>query len=84
MNALVFDLDSVGVDEVLTLFLRMGKEPGLRRLPQPTFLVMSGTGLHIYYVFDEPIELFPNIKLQLKRLKYTFKASQTTFNKSET
>ena len=75
MNALVFDLDSVGKDELLTLFLRMGQEPGLRRLPQPTFLVMSGTGLHIYYVFDEPIELYPNIKLQLKKLKYdlTFK-----------
>ncbi len=75
MNALVFDLDSVGKDELLTLFLRIGKEPGLRRLPQPTFIVMSGTGLHIYYVFDEPIALFPNIKLQLKKLKYdlTFK-----------
>ena len=75
MNALVFDLDCVGKDELLTLFLRMGQEPGLRRLPQPTFLVMSGTGLHIYYVFDEPIELYPNIKLQLKKLKYdlTFK-----------
>ena len=75
MNALVFDLDAVGKDELLTLFLRMGQEPGLRRLPQPTFIVMSGTGLHIYYVFDEPIDLFPNIKLQLKKLKYdlTFK-----------
>ena len=75
MNALVFDLDSVGKDELLTLFLRIGKKPGLRRLPQPTFIVMSGTGLHIYYVFDEPIALFPNIKLQLKKLKYdlTFK-----------
>ena len=75
MNALVFDLDCVGKDELLTLFLRMGQEPGLRRLPQPTFLVMSGTGLHIYYVFEEPIALFPNIKLQLKKLKYdlTFK-----------
>ncbi|HEY4543357.1 MAG TPA: HTH domain-containing protein [Tissierellaceae bacterium] len=75
MNALVFDLDCVGKDELLTLFLRMGQEPGLRRLPQPTFLVMSGTGLHIYYVFDAPIELYPNIKLQLKKLKYdlTFK-----------
>ncbi len=75
MNALVFDLDSVGKDELLTLFLRIGQEPGLRRLPQPTFLVMSGTGLHIYYVFDESIDLYPNIKLQLKKLKYdlTFK-----------
>lgn len=70
MNALVFDLDSVGKDELRNLFLRIGKKPALRTLPQPTFIVMSGTGLHLYYVFEEPIDLFPNIKLQLKSLKY--------------
>jgi len=70
MNAMIFDLDCVGENELMTLFLRIGKEPGLRKLPQPTFIVMSGTGLHLYYVFKEPIDLFPNIKLQLKRLKY--------------
>ena len=75
MNALVFDLDSVGKNELKTLMLRIGKKPGLRTLPQPTFIVMSGTGLHIYYVFEDPIDLFPNIKLQMKQLKYdlTFK-----------
>lgn len=75
MNALIFDLDSVGINELKTFLLRAGKEPGLRTLPQPTFIVLSGTGLHIYYVFEEPIDLFPNIKLQLKALKYdlTFK-----------
>ena len=36
----------------------------------PTFLVLSGTVLHIYYVFQEPIDLYPNIKIQLKSLKY--------------
>lgn len=36
----------------------------------PTFLVLSGTGLHVYYVFQEPVDLFPNIKVQLKSLKY--------------
>lgn len=70
MNAMIFDLDCVGENELMTLFLRIGKEPGLRKLPQPTFIVMSGTGLHLYYVLKEPIDLFPNIKLQLKRLKY--------------
>ena len=75
MNALVFDLDSVGENEIKNLLLRMSKKPGHRTLPKPTFIVMSGTGLHIYYVFDRPIELYPNIKLQLKSLKYdlTFK-----------
>lgn len=71
MNALIFDLDGVGIDEIQTLFLRFGGEPGkLRRLPMPTYLVLSGTGLHLYYVFQEPIALYPNIKLQMKSLKY--------------
>ena len=52
MSALVFDLDSVGKDELRNLFSRIGKKPALRTLPQPTFIVMSGTGLHIYYVFE--------------------------------
>ena len=75
MNALVFDLDAVGKNELMNFFSRIGKKPGLRTLPQPTFIVMSGTGLHIYYVFEKPIDLYPNIKLQMKQLKYdlTFK-----------
>ena len=71
MNALVFDLDGVGIDELQSLFLRFGGDPAkVRRLPMPTFLVLSGNGLHLYYVFEEPIDLYPNIKIQLKSLKY--------------
>lgn len=71
MHALIFDLDGVGEKELLTLFLRFGKDPErLRTLPMPTFLVASGNGLHLYYVFEEPVDLYPNIKVQLKSLKY--------------
>lgn len=70
MNAMIFDLDCVGENELMNLLLRIGKLVAPRTLPNPTFIVMSGTGLHLYYVFDKPIDLFPNIKLQLKRLKY--------------
>ena len=71
MNALIFDLDGVGLSELRNLFLRFGGDPDrVRRLPMPTFLVLSGTGLHVYYVFQEPVDLFPNIKVQLKSLKY--------------
>lgn len=71
MNALVFDLDGVGEKELRNLFWRFGEDPSkFRTLPMPTFLVSSGTGLHVYYVFKEPIDLFPNIKLQLKTLKH--------------
>lgn len=38
-------------------------------LPRPTYLVSSGTGIHIYYVFEKPIPLFKNIVEQLEVLK---------------
>ena len=38
-------------------------------LPKPTYLISSGTGIHIYYVFKAPIPLFKNIVKQLERLK---------------
>ena len=71
MNALIFDLDGVGLREIRNLFLRFGEDPEhIRTLPMPTFLVLSGSGLHVYYVFREPIDLYPNIKIQMKSLKY--------------
>lgn len=71
MNALIFDLDNVGEKELKTLFLRFGKPAEMiRTLPPPTFLIASGNGLHLYYVFKDPIDLYPNIKVQLKSLKY--------------
>lgn len=38
-------------------------------LPVPSYLVSSGTGIHIYYVFKKPIPLFKNIVKQLETLK---------------
>lgn len=38
-------------------------------LPTPTYLISSGTGIHIYYVFKEPVPMFKNIIKQLERLK---------------
>lgn len=76
MNALIFDLDGVGEHELRNLFHRFQLAPEkLRSLPVPTYLVASGTGVHLYYVLEEPVDLFPNIKLQLKSMKHdlTFK-----------
>lgn len=70
MNALIFDIDSVGLDELDNILRRFSYENKVRRILTPTFIVSSGTGVHLYYVLEEPIDLFPNIKLQLKALKY--------------
>lgn len=71
IHALVFDLDSVGIKEINVLFKRMDLDPKMiRTVPKPTYVVMSGSGLHLYYFFDEPIDLFPNIKSQFRELKH--------------
>lgn len=70
-NALIIDLDGVGLKEIRNLFLRFGKsEEIIRTLPMPTYIVTSGKGIHVYYVFEEPVDLFPYIKSQLKSLKH--------------
>lgn len=73
MYALIFDLDQVGYQQLRTLFLRLGRAPSeIRSLPMPTYVVTSGAGLHLYYVFDRPLDLYPNIKVQSKAFKYAF------------
>lgn len=71
MHALIFDLDNVGEAELRNLIERFGKNHNeYKALPIPTYIVLSGTGVHLYYVFQEPIDLYENIKEQLKKLKY--------------
>lgn len=72
LYALAIDLDGVIIKE--------GNDPfGLRtlihqieninRIPMPTYIVSSGTGLHLYYVFEKPIMLFKNVVKQLQKYK---------------
>lgn len=65
--ALVFDLDNVGEKELDHLF---GWYFEREVRPIPTYIVVSGNGIHLYYVFEKPIPLYPNIQKQLKKLKY--------------
>ena len=41
-------------------------------MPRPTYLISSGTGLHLYYVFEKPIPMFKNIVEQLEKLKKAY------------
>lgn len=67
MYAMIFDLDGV-TDATLNAFLNGAFE--VDAYPIPNYIVLSGNGVHLYYVFEYAIPLYPNIKLQLKELKY--------------
>ena len=67
LYAMIFDLDDV-TDSTLNNFLNGAFE--VDAYPIPNYICLSGNNVHLYYVFEEPIPLFPNIKLQLKDLKY--------------
>lgn len=69
-HAIIIDLDGVGWKEWENLEFRFDLESGWRPSPRPTYTALSGTGVHLYYVFEEPIDLYPNIKLQMKSLKH--------------
>lgn len=74
LYALAIDLDGVETLENWDFLLEQF-ERGLEwhyfiwGLPTPTYLVSSGTGLHLYYVFEKPIPLFKNVVKQLEVLK---------------
>lgn len=70
-HAIIIDLDGVGLKELRNLFLRMDLRNGHPfAVPIPTFIASSGKGVHLYYVLEEPVDLFPNIKMQMKSLKH--------------
>ena len=69
MYAMIFDVDGV-TDESLNAFFSGAFNKDWNIYPLPNYVALSGHGVHLYYVFDEPIPLYPNIKIQLKAFKY--------------
>lgn len=74
MYALAIDLDGVEKLDQWQFFMRQVEYGHEMRgfvwgLPRPTYLVSSGTGIHIYYVFENPVPMFRNVVEQLEVLK---------------
>lgn len=67
MYALIFDLDGV-TDETLNAFLSGAYT--VDAYPIPNYIALSGHGVHLYYLLEYGVSLYPNIKLQLKAFKY--------------
>lgn len=73
LYAMAFDLDGIKIKELgddtdglENLFYQIDES---EVLPVPTYICMSGTGLHIYYVFDKPIKLYNHVMEELTKLK---------------
>lgn len=71
LYALALEIDDIrqdgGIDELFYCW-----EREVDRLPRPTFIVCSGNGLHLYYVFDRPVPLYKNVFEQLSEIKKYF------------
>lgn len=64
--AIAIDLDGITEEHYLAdLFFQI--KNGF--IPQPTYTVFSGTGIHLYYQLEEPLPCFKNIVKQLAELK---------------
>lgn len=75
LYALAIDLDGVSTQDRFEFLLSQFERPVERMvsivsgMPKPTYLVASGTGLHLYYVFEKPIPLYPSNVKELEKLK---------------
>ena len=72
LYALTIDLDGLIVkngDDPFGLRTLFHQIENIERIPMPTYIVSSGTGVHLYYVFEKPIMLFPNVVKQLQKYK---------------
>lgn len=73
MYAIAVDVDQLLVDNDLTprgvMNLLERHVDLLERIPRPTFIVSSGTGIHLYYVLETPIAMYPDVVQSLQTFK---------------
>lgn len=66
--ALILDIDGQ-TEDTLQLFLAWARTEHYR-IPIPNYIILSGYNIHAYWLFDEPVNLYPETKRQLKEFKY--------------
>ena len=68
LYALCIEVDYIepkhGIDELIYSW-----ERDYKPIPKPTYIVCSGNGLHIYYVFERPLPLRKNVYISLNEAK---------------
>ena len=66
LYGMAFDLDGVSVGALENLLHQITHNQN----PMPTYIANSGHGLHLYFIFKEPIKLYEHIKEPLKNMKF--------------
>ncbi len=66
LHALAFDIDGQEPKHLRDLIHQMQ----IKHIPMANYIVNSGNGVHVYYVFEEPIPLFPQNQKYLRAIKH--------------
>ncbi len=70
--AIAVDVDKVRIEKGRAVGLEslwLKHIESVERIPKPTYIVSSGTGLHLYYVLEKPIPLYRDIAFELQEYK---------------
>lgn len=67
LHAIVIDVDGVGVEQLRMLIGGIVDDEFY--MCRPTFIVNSGHGVHLYYVLEEPIPCYKNLREPITVLK---------------
>lgn len=62
---ITIDLDEVDIDCIKDLIHQAEN----KFIPYPTYIINSGTGLHVYYIFETPVAAFPKYFSSFSRMK---------------
>lgn len=77
VHALIIDMDNVWAGVLQSAFQNDWNEDD-KELPKPTYIVNSGTGLHLYFLFDEPIPHYVCNSEKIDQLYRRLAVQQTT------
>lgn len=72
IRAFIFDLDGI-TPQLFNNFLHASYGDlidGHGAYPIPNYVILSGTNVHLYYLIEDGIDLYPKAKVELKKLKY--------------
>ena len=70
MYALCVEIDNLKVENKRQEgFINLMHQIDKGFLPRPTYIVASGNGLHLYYLWDSPLPLFSNVVKELQKYK---------------